>query len=61
MFPDLFKLGDQKTISVFQMKNGEVQISICCWFVDDLTYDWEKKSGGKIKLAGSWVIKVDFL
>ena len=39
---DLFKLCEQKNITLFQVKCGEIQLSFTRWLVDNLKSDWDK-------------------
>ena len=39
---DLFKLSEQKNITLFQVKCGEIQLSFTRWLVDNLKSDWDK-------------------
>lgn len=41
-FPELYKICEQKHISVFKKKNNEPSISFSRWLVDDLQADWLK-------------------
>ena len=45
LHPDLFKLCDQKDISVFQLISGEVAISFCRWLTPELQSEWYKIKG----------------
>jgi len=39
---DLFKLCEQKNITLFQVKCGEIQLSFTRWLVDNLKSDWDE-------------------
>lgn len=41
-YPDLFKLCEQKEVSIFQIINGLVPILFSRWLTDDLNADWNK-------------------
>lgn len=42
LFPDLFKLCEQQSISVYQFISDTVPVTFCRWLTDDLNLEWNK-------------------
>lgn len=68
--PDLFKICDQKDISVFQLVSGLVPISFCRWLTPGLRTEWDKIMedvletqlvSEYVQLCGNLRVEVNFL